>query len=535
MHVLLYVPDNLVTRNFIPHLWPFVLQQLTPKEHQVTIIDRNARRMTDEDLLDFIRTNNVDLVGMGFMTRMAQAAYHTASQIRANTSALVVMGGPHVTELPDEPLGKTGHPQCADAVVRGEADDLWALVLEDAKAKRLKPLYEPATLGGKDLKPSLKDYPVVPWDELDLSLFNLMRFVPSPMRTVLRRTGIEFGAIYVLPLESGRGCPYGCEFCTVTGFFGDSIRFRDNDSVIEELRRIKALEKRDDALIVVCFVDDNIAIDKKRLKSLLRDMIANDVCVPWWGQVSMNLLRDEELIHLMAASGARCVLIGLESLNAEGLQIANKSFNKPDEYATILDNLAKYDIAAVTSFIIGMDTDTPGVAHETARKIHTWAPGFPVYSSLTPYPATPLYDRLRREGRLTRPFHWLDFKPFKATFQPKQMSPEQMEEELRQAWQLSYNAGSFRHAHRWFVEHDKPFAQQMGHFIVRMFFRGIYLHQVTAWAWLKVVFQNADTVAKLIWSGVNPRKRAGEKRQSWHADHNPAFATETVPKSGGDK
>ena len=103
-------------------------------------------------------------------------------------------------------------------------------------------------------------------------------------------------------MESGRGCPYGCEFCSVTGFFGRDLRFRSNDSVIDELLALKRVAARDRALISVFFVDDNFAINRNRLKSLLRDMIARDACLPWTGQISVNLLDDEELVELIHRS-----------------------------------------------------------------------------------------------------------------------------------------------------------------------------------------------------------------------------------------
>jgi radical SAM superfamily enzyme YgiQ (UPF0313 family) len=181
-----------------------------------------------------------------------------AAAVRQATAVPIVMGGPHVTEVPEEPLGLTGHPQYADAVVLGEADDTWSQVLRDAALGQLKKRYQPATIAGKDVKPSLKDYPIVAWDQIDLTLFNLMRFVPGPAKKLLKRVGIDYDNVYVIPVESGRGCPYGCEFCTVTGFFGDSIRFRDNENVIEELLRLKTMARQNNALVNVFFIDDNL-------------------------------------------------------------------------------------------------------------------------------------------------------------------------------------------------------------------------------------------------------------------------------------
>ena len=153
MHILLLVPDNHVTRNFVPQLWPFLLRARTPGGHRVTIIDGNAQRLSIPELVQFIKDQGVDLLGMGFMTRMAQRAYDTALAVRAETNVPIVFGGPHVTAIPDEALGRTGLPRMADAVVLGEADDIWAEVVEDAARGELKDVYGP---DGHGQKPSLE-------------------------------------------------------------------------------------------------------------------------------------------------------------------------------------------------------------------------------------------------------------------------------------------------------------------------------------------------------------------------------------------
>src|SRR2546422_5937452 len=134
------------------------------------------------------------------------------------------------------------------------------------------------------------------------------------MRT-LQRLGDGWGTFRIIPMESGRGCPYGCEFCTVTGFFGDSIRFRTNQSIVDELLRLKARARAEGGRVSVFFVDDNFAINIKRTKSLLRDIIAAEAQVPWIAQISANLLRDEELVDLIAAAGGMLVFIGMESID----------------------------------------------------------------------------------------------------------------------------------------------------------------------------------------------------------------------------
>ena len=188
----------------------------------------------------------------------------------------------------------------------------------------------------------------------------------------------------------------GCEFCTVTGFFGDSIRFRSNESIVNEMLRLKERARRTRGKFAVFFVDDNFAINVKRTKSLLRDIIAAGAELSWVGQISANLLRDPELLDLIATSGGKWIFIGMESLDAGNLKSVNKSFNKPAEYAGVLQELARRNVYAITSFIFGLDNDTAGVAARTLDEMRTWPPVLPVFGQITPFPATPLYLRLER-------------------------------------------------------------------------------------------------------------------------------------------
>ena len=174
MKILLYNPDNGVTRNFMPHLWMFLLQSLTPPGHEVLLVDGNARAMDDAELVRFAREQGVGLVGIGAMTRMVAKAYRVADALRA-AGIKVVMGGPHVTECPDEALGKDGGPRHADAVALGEADETWPLIVEDAARGELREVYQPGLDSkGLDRKPSLQPYPSIPWETLDLDQFSLV-------------------------------------------------------------------------------------------------------------------------------------------------------------------------------------------------------------------------------------------------------------------------------------------------------------------------------------------------------------------------
>ncbi len=245
----------------------------------------------------------------------------------------------------------------------------------------------------------------------------------------------------------------------------------------------------------------------------MRDIIAAGAQLPWTAQISANLLRDEELVDLIKEAGGMVVFIGMESIDPANLADVNKSFNKPHEYAAVLNRLAARDIFAITSFIFGMDNDTPGVAERTLEQIRSWPPGLPVFGQLTPFPATPLYDRLKKEGRLTRPTHWLDFAPFQMSHTPLKISISQVQGELKHAWESSYNARGNAEA----IEalSHKPVGWRVYHLLARLSFRGIYFPQMGWTSWLKVLGQNRSTLFKLAREGARGiiRGRRGSRRE----------------------
>jgi radical SAM superfamily enzyme YgiQ (UPF0313 family) len=314
----------------------------------------------------------------------------------------------------------------------------------------------------------------------------------------------------MVPIESGRGCPYGCEFCTVTGFFGDSIRFRTNESVVDELLRLKMRARRHMGQIAVFFIDDNFAINIKRTKSLLKDIIAANAQLPWTAQISANLLRDEELVDLIAASGGRWIFIGMESIDPANLADVNKNFNKPGEYAAVLERLAKRNIYAITSFIFGMDNDTPGVADRTLQQIMKWPPVLPVFGQLTAFPGTPLYTRLSAAGRMIRPKHWMDFAPFKMAHTPLKITIEEVQVEVDKAWRTSYCAKSNEKA---LASIADRIDDRIMHLIARLFFRGIYFPQLTRQAWAILLIQNRRSLLKLAWEALGLYRLARRNRE----------------------
>jgi radical SAM superfamily enzyme YgiQ (UPF0313 family) len=239
---------------------------------------------------------------------------------------------------------------------------------------------------------------------------------------------------------------------------------------------------------------------------LLRDIIAANAQVHWVAQISANLLRDEELVDLIAAAGGKWVFIGMESIDPANLADVKKGFNKPGEYAVVLDRLARRNVFAITSFIFGMDNDTPGVAERTLKEIRSWPPGLPIFGLMTPLPATPLYKRLEAAGRLTRPKHWQEFIPFAMAHTPLKMSIDEAHNEVRIGWASSYSPEAIEKA----VDslNDKPLGYRINILIARLCFRGIYFPQMGRFAWLKSILENRRTIFKLIRQGFGGGLRA---------------------------
>jgi len=180
-----------------------------------------------------------------------------------------------------------------------------------------------------------------------------------------------------------------------------------------------------------------------------------------------------------------------------------KGFNKPEEYKATLERLERYGLYAITSFIFGMDGDSPGVAQRTLDVIRTWPPGLPVFGLLTPYPATPLYDRLMASGRLTKPKHWLEFRPFTMDFTPLGISQEQAEDEVRLAWGASYEPAT--NATALARLGSASLADRITHLLGRLVFRGIYFPQMTRGDWARVLFQNRRSILGVIFEALRFR------------------------------
>ena len=351
-----------------------VLSALTP--------DRHARVFYDDRLEDIPYDEPTDLAAINVETYTARRAYQIAAGYRRR-GVPVVMGGFHATLLPDE---VSDH---ADAVVVGEAEELWPEVLEDLESGRLQRVYR------AEGRPSLAG--VMP----DRSIYAGKPYVDLAL------------------VETGRGCGFACEFCSISSFYRRSYSARPVPDVVADIR---SLNRRN-----VFFVDDNICVDRDRTKELLNALVP--LRIRWIGQVSLDVSRDEELLALMQRSGCVGVLIGFESLDAESLARMGKKVNRdPADYDRSLAALRNHGLAVYATFVFGYDGDTGASFERTLAFALQHRFFFMAFNHLVPFPGTPLYERLSSESRLRYDSWWLSSEcPFgDVAFRPNHFSPGEL-------------------------------------------------------------------------------------------------------------
>jgi len=346
-----------------------VLAGLTPPEWEIRVIDENLR------LPDYEALPRPDLVGITAFTSQANRAYELAGEFRSR-SVPVVMGGIHATMCLEEAA------EHVDSVVTGEAESVWAQVLEDVQQGVLKPLY----IGGHV---NMEDVPLA--------------------RNELLTSGYAFGSI-----QTTRGCPLDCSFCSVSAFNGNRYRQRPIEKVVEEFRTIQ--EK------LVLIVDDNLigtsAKHTARAKDLFRAMIRAKLGKKWICQVTINVADDEELLMLAAKAGCKGVFIGFESPTKEGLLEVGKKFNirKDRDFKAAVRRIQRHNILAVGSFIMGLDTDEWGIGKQIADTAKDFGLDLLNVLFLTPLPGTRLWDKMRSQGRIIADSFPEDWKYFTLGF-----------------------------------------------------------------------------------------------------------------------
>jgi radical SAM superfamily enzyme YgiQ (UPF0313 family) len=377
-----------------------ILAALTPPDVEISITDDLLTPINLEKNL-----KEVDLVGITVLTKTALRAYRIADAYRKK-GVPVVLGGIHPTALPEEAK------EHADAVVVGEAEEIWRHLIEDVRAKNLRPFYRQEGY----IDPSK---------------------IPRPRREILPIRG--YFPIDVV--QATRGCPFRCEFCSVRKFFGDTYRFRPISEVVEE---VKGLRHR-----WMMFNDDNIIGNPSYSKELLKALIP--LKKKWIGQASLSGLRETENVALLAKSGCIGLLIGFESLSKANLIQSHKFQNNPMEYREIVDRLHRFGITIWASFIFGFDEDDPSIFEETVAFAIQTKLFSAVFALLTPYPETSFYQRVKSEGRLVQDRWWFLERPEDSAphFIPKKMSGEVLRECWKNAWKEFYSLSSLLKRFQW--------------------------------------------------------------------------------------
>ena len=380
---------NLSSR--FPPLGLGIVAALTPEDWDIEIVDENFEPFSFRD---------ADLVGLTAFTAAATRAYEIAGFYREK-GIPTVLGGIHASMVPEEAL------RYVDAVVIGEAESVWKKVVADFEAGTLKRVYKGEWV-------DLKMLPHARWD--------------------LFHPGYLFGSV-----QTARGCPMDCEFCSVSAFNGHQYRQRPIDEVLDEVAAIP--QKR------VFFVDDNIiGYGKKaaeRAGSLFEGMSERGIAKDWFCQASMNFADHEPVLKSAAESGCRMVFLGVEAEDRTALHEVNKTLNvKVKDYEAVFRRINDHGIAVLGAFIFGMDCDTPdSIRHRTDYMLKSEVDVMQA-TFLTPLPGTRLFKRFEKENRLRYtdfPPDWDHYDMTEVVFDPYSMTASELEDVMTESISRLYS------------------------------------------------------------------------------------------------
>lgn len=389
------------------------LAALTPKEHDL--------RVFDENLDDIDYDWPADLVGISVMTMFAPRAYEICAAYRAK-GVRTVLGGIHPSMLPEEAL------QHCDSVVIGEAEKLWSVILEDTRTDRLKRVYQAD--GPVDLADS-----------------------PMPDRTPLVRD-----RYFTENVQTTKGCPFSCEFCSVHAFDGQRIRHKAVEQVLQEISQTQAPPSRYKQKKAVFFADDNFIADIGYARSLVEAL--KPLQINWMCQASVNIAQQEDLLREMRQSGCGAIFMGFESISSETLGQMHKAINTKHDYPQVLDAIQSHGMLVQASFILGYDSDTTETFDQLTDFVRQHRLFAPVFNLLTPFPGTKLFQRLEAQGRILHR-NWDQYDTRHVVFTPAQMSPEELLDGYRRVVRDVYSFESIweRLRHYWQInfwkEHNR--------------------------------------------------------------------------------
>ena len=397
----------LLSRKHISYLLAIpTLTSLTPPEHEI--------RVFDENIEDIDYTWKADLAGITVRTMFAQRAYAISETYRTR-GAKTVLGGIHSSMCPEDAL-----PHC-DSVVIGEAEETWHTVLQDAENGHLKRLYKAhkfADLGAAPIT--------------DRSSLSKKRYLLDIVQTT-------------------KGCPFHCEFCSVHAFDGQRIRSKTIEQVIREIQGINSSHATYKKKNAIFFADDNIIADKAFAKQLF--LALQPYKINWMCQASINISQEAELLELMRDSGCGAVFIGFESICDENLAMMHKGINQRYKYIEAIRKIQSYGLLVHSSFILGYDFDSQATFDELINFIRESNLLMPLINILTPFPGTKLFKRLEEEGRILHK-DWSKYDTQHVVFLPARMSPEDLLQGYRKVVRSVYSFDSILRKLNYYWDRD---------------------------------------------------------------------------------
>lgn len=395
MKLLLVQPSHLLrdgrvfrsSRLPYPSLALPLIAALTPKDFDIEIVN------------DYYEEINYDapydLVGITAMTPQVNRAYQIAAEFRRRGRP-VVMGGFHVTMVPQEAI------QHCDAIVCGEAENTWPELIDDFRAGKMRKVYKSNALAD-------------------------VTKLPVPRYDLINRNGYS---LRVMPVQTTRGCPRQCDFCSVTQFYGGSYRFYPIENVVRDVRATGSP--------FISFIDDNIAANPRYCMELCEAL--KPLKIIWGSQCNIGVAKNKELLRAMADSGCVGLFLGVESVNAESLASVNKKFNKVEEYSEALKAIRDAGIMPMVSMIFGLDGDDERTFQATYDFLVKNRVPIAYIFILTPGPGTRLFENLMNEGRLLHR-DWSRYGGDEVVFVPKRMSPYTLEKGFWEVLSRFYSVG----------------------------------------------------------------------------------------------
>lgn len=385
----------LFSRKYISYLLAIpTLASLTPSHHEIRVFDENIEK------IDY--SWKVDLVGISVRTMFANRAY-AISQKYKELGIKTVLGGIHPSMCPDEALNH------CDSIVIGEAENVWAGLLKDAEEGHLKQIYKSVSYS------DLSQPPAVYRNNLSRNMY---------LQDIIQTT---------------KGCPFHCEFCSVYIFDGQKNRHKSIDQIIQEISDINSTRSKYKSKKAIFIADDNIISNRKFAVELFQAMKPHNI--NWMCQASIDISREDELLALMRDSGCGAIFIGLESISGDNLKAMHKDVNQRFDYVRAIRKIQSYGMLVHGSFIVGYDHDSEKTYNELIAFIEKTKLLMPLINILTPFPGTELFNRLEEEGRILHK-DWNKYDTKNVVFSPRYQTINELAAGYRKIVQEVYSFGS---------------------------------------------------------------------------------------------